>query len=201
MKTKQLVEPRVSGNDLLQNPTSSLEIINAKISTRNCQRERSSPAPLEIINASASISLGKSRDNSSQKQSFPIPYRYHVPFLIALAMKNSASGSIVVGEICKFILENFLNFKADDNQWKNEVYHILATDKCFVNLVDVIKGSFLRRNIGGLWCINPTQLNDVEKGLLTWCKSYRQEILKNMSDPKKLEAIEKGNPYETYVKF
>ncbi|GIX68560.1 forkhead box protein N4 [Caerostris extrusa] len=61
---------------------------------------------------------------------YPKPV-YSYSCLIAMALKNSKTGSLPVNEIYDFMTENFPYFKTAPNGWKNSVRHNLSLNKCF----------------------------------------------------------------------
>merc|ERR1712079_754899 len=65
-----------------------------------------------------------------KENGYPKP-AYSYSCLIALALKNSLTGSMSVSEIYKFMCEHFPYFKTAPSGWKNSVRHNLSLNKCF----------------------------------------------------------------------
>merc|ERR1712037_539237 len=84
--------------------------------------------------------------NEGKENGFPKP-AYSYSCLIALALKNSLTGSLSVSEIYKFMCEHFPYFKTAPSGWKNSVRHNLSLNKCFEKIEKpASNGSHKKRN-------------------------------------------------------
>lgn len=114
------------------------------------------------------------------------PYSYSC--LIAMALRNSDSGTLPVSDIYEFIVENFPYYKTARDGWKNSIRHNLSLNKCFEKIENPTNGS----KKGCLWALNPDKCKKLEEE----CKRCRQRdpvnIRLSMSRPDDLNKIERG---------
>ncbi|XP_042208330.1 forkhead box protein N4-like isoform X2 [Homarus americanus] len=134
---------------------------------------------------------GKPRkDLRPEERVFPKP-AYSYSCLIALALKNSTTGSLPVSEIYSFMCEHFPYFRTAPNGWKNSVRHNLSLNKCFEKIEKpVVAGSNQRK--GCLWALNPAKAHKMDEEVQKWSKKDLQGIKDAMAYPEVLEALERG---------
>lgn len=149
----------------------------------------------ESISTESSKPKPKSKQNTKVSQhvcsenSYPKP-AYSYSCLIAMALKNSKTGSLPVNEIYDFMTENFPYFKTAPTGWKNSVRHNLSLNKCFEKIEKPSKNGTQRK--GYLWAMNPAKVEKMEEELQKWGSKNLAAIKKSMANPERLELIEKG---------
>ncbi|KAF2364455.1 Fork head domain [Trinorchestia longiramus] len=116
---------------------------------------------------------------------------YSYSCLIALALKNSTTGSLPVSEIYSFMCEYFPYFRTAPNGWKNSVRHNLSLNKCFEKIEKpAVSGNNQRK--GCLWALNPDKVHKMDEEIQKWSKKDLQGIRDAMSAPDVLGALERG---------
>ncbi|XP_014237442.1 uncharacterized protein LOC106659400 [Trichogramma pretiosum] len=120
---------------------------------------------------------------------FPKP-AYSYSCLIAMALKNSQTGSLPVSEIYNFMCEHFPYFKTAPNGWKNSVRHNLSLNKCFEKIEKPAGNGNQRK--GCLWAINPAKVAKMDEEVLKWSRKDPLAIKKAMIYPEQLELLERG---------
>lgn len=118
---------------------------------------------------------------------YPKP-AYSYSCLIAMALRNSSTGSLPVNEIYSFMTENFPYFRTAPSGWKNSVRHNLSLNKCFEKIEK--PGSQQRK--GCLWTLNPTRATKMHDELLKWSRKDPAAIRRSMANPERLEMLERG---------
>ncbi|KAF4517496.1 hypothetical protein B566_EDAN004535 [Ephemera danica] len=124
-----------------------------------------------------------------ETKAYPKP-AYSYSCLIALALKNSANGSLPVSEIYNFMCEHFPYFKTAPNGWKNSVRHNLSLNKCFEK-IEKPSGNGSQRK-GCLWAMNPTKTSKMDEEVQKWSRKDPQAIRRAMVCPGQLEMLERG---------
>ncbi|KFB52603.1 AGAP003940-PA-like protein [Anopheles sinensis] len=120
---------------------------------------------------------------------FPKP-AYSYSCLIAMALKNSRSGSLPVSEIYSFMCEHFPYFKTAPNGWKNSVRHNLSLNKCFEKIEKPATNGGQRK--GCLWAMNPSKITKMDEEVQKWSRKDPLAIRRAMVHPDNLEALERG---------
>ncbi|CAH2107107.1 unnamed protein product [Euphydryas editha] len=120
---------------------------------------------------------------------FPKP-AYSYSCLIAMALKNSRTGSLPVSEIYNFMCQHFPYFKTAPNGWKNSVRHNLSLNKCFEKIEKPSTNGSQRK--GCLWAMNPSKVGKMDEEVQKWSRKDPQAIKKAMIYPESLEALERG---------
>ncbi|XP_053602614.1 uncharacterized protein jumu [Plodia interpunctella] len=120
---------------------------------------------------------------------FPKP-AYSYSCLIAMALKNSRTGSLPVSEIYNFMCQHFPYFKTAPNGWKNSVRHNLSLNKCFEKIEKPSQNGSQRK--GCLWAMNPSKVGKMDEEVQKWSRKDPQAIKKAMVYPESLEALERG---------
>ncbi|XP_073817544.1 forkhead box protein N4 jumeau [Musca autumnalis] len=120
---------------------------------------------------------------------FPKP-AYSYSCLIAMALKNSRSGSLPVSEIYSFMCEHFPYFKTAPSGWKNSVRHNLSLNKCFEKIEKPPTNGNQRK--GCLWAMNPERIAKMDEEVQKWSKKDPMAIRNAMVFPEHLEALERG---------
>ncbi|KAJ2938277.1 hypothetical protein O0L34_g17623 [Tuta absoluta] len=126
---------------------------------------------------------------SSKTHEFPKP-AYSYSCLIAMALKNSRTGSLPVSEIYNFMCQHFPYFKTAPNGWKNSVRHNLSLNKCFEKIEKPSTNGSQRK--GCLWAMNPSKVGKMDEEVQKWSRKDPQAIKKAMVCPESLEALERG---------
>lgn len=131
---------------------------------------------------------------------FPKP-AYSYSCLIAMALKNSKTGSLPVSEIYNFMCRHFPFFKTAPNGWKNSVRHNLSLNKCFEKIEKPAVNGAQRK--GCLWAMNESKITKMDEEVQKWSKKDPSAIRRAMSNPSNLEALERGElkfscSYESY---
>eukprot|EP00095_Tigriopus_kingsejongensis_P007636 maker-scaffold1040_size68023-snap-gene-0.20 protein:Tk07636 transcript:maker-scaffold1040_size68023-snap-gene-0.20-mRNA-1 annotation:"forkhead box protein n1" len=136
------------------------------------------------------------RQQAEKENGFPKP-AYSYSCLIALALKNSQTGSMSVSEIYKFMCEHFPYFKTAPSGWKNSVRHNLSLNKCFEKIEKpAVNGSNQRK--GCLWAMNPAKVSKMDEEVLKWSRKDPMAIKKGMLLPHTLESLERGEMIKDY---
>ncbi|XP_055587209.1 forkhead box protein J3 isoform X2 [Uranotaenia lowii] len=115
---------------------------------------------------------------------------YSYSCLIAMALKNSRSGSLPVSEIYSFMCEHFPYFKTAPNGWKNSVRHNLSLNKCFEKIEKPVTNGGQRK--GCLWAMNPAKINKMDDEVQKWSRKDPMAIRRAMVHPEHLDALERG---------
>ncbi|XP_011881357.1 PREDICTED: uncharacterized protein LOC105569471 [Vollenhovia emeryi] len=128
--------------------------------------------------------LTGSRDNS-----YPKP-AYSYSCLIAMALKNSRTGSLPVSEIYNFMCRHFPYFTTAPTGWKNSVRHNLSLNKCFEK-IEKPPGNGSQRK-GCLWAIHPSKVTKMDEEVRKWSRKDPTAIKRAMVNPDQLELLERG---------
>ena len=163
--------------------------------------QRQLPTPItvtQINNLSAMRTLSQRKQQFSSNNRmydediriYPKP-AYSYSCLIAMALKNSRSGSLPVSEIYNFMCKHFPYFKTAPTGWKNSVRHNLSLNKCFEKIEKpAINGS---QRKGCLWAMNPLKIGKMDEEVQKWSRKDPSAIRKAMTNPENLEALERGD--------
>lgn len=168
--------------DLSTNNTTTMKSnFGSLVNNRNLiQRQKQAPL--------LTMSSTKSKPETVPNE-FPKP-AYSYSCLIALALKNSRSGSLPVSEIYSFMCEHFPYFKTAPNGWKNSVRHNLSLNKCFEKIEKPATNGGQRK--GCLWAMNPTKIAKMDDEVQKWSRKDPMAIKKAMVHPEHLESLERG---------
>lgn len=134
-------------------------------------------------------------NNEGKENGYPKP-AYSYSCLIALALKNSHTGSMSVSEIYKFMCEHFPYFKNAPSGWKNSVRHNLSLNKCFEKIEKPASNGSQRK--GCLWAMNPNKIQKMNEEVQKWSRKDPQAIKKGMAMPDSLPALERGEMKKDY---
>ncbi|XP_041742044.2 forkhead box protein N4-like isoform X1 [Coregonus clupeaformis] len=132
------------------------------------------------------------QDLLQQPNAFPKPI-YSYSCLIAMALKNSRTGSLPVSEIYGFMKEHFPYFKTAPDGWKNSVRHNLSLNKCFQKVENKQGGSSSTRK-GCLWALNPAKINKMEEEMQKWKRKDLTAIRRSMANPDELDRLITDRP-------
>uniref|UniRef100_A0A1B6CS16 Fork-head domain-containing protein n=1 Tax=Clastoptera arizonana TaxID=38151 RepID=A0A1B6CS16_9HEMI len=131
-------------------------------------------------------------NNDELCKEYPKP-AYSYSCLIAMALKNSRSGSLPVSEIYSFMCDHFPYFKTAPNGWKNSVRHNLSLNKCFEKIEKPqAPGSCGTQRKGCLWAMNPAKIAKMDDEVAKWSRKDPSAIKKAMVNPENLELLERG---------
>ncbi|KAE8747189.1 hypothetical protein FOCC_FOCC006056 [Frankliniella occidentalis] len=131
----------------------------------------------------------KYSDSDLDNKAYPKP-AYSYSCLIAMALKNSKSGSLPVSDIYSFMCEHFPYFKTAPNGWKNSVRHNLSLNKCFEKIEKPAGNGSQRK--GCLWAMNPAKIAKMDDEVQKWSRKDPMAIKKAMIFPENLELLERG---------
>lgn len=111
-----------------------------------------------------SSSLMNSTSTPTAKSRYELMYlkpkpKIPMPFLIALALKNSHNGYLLTAEICNFISEHFPYYRTASEDWKHNTRNHLSSSKYFRKIY--------RKNISDgrskySWKMNPSKINQMD---------------------------------------
>uniref|UniRef100_A0A8C7SJL1 Forkhead box N4 n=1 Tax=Oncorhynchus mykiss TaxID=8022 RepID=A0A8C7SJL1_ONCMY len=133
------------------------------------------------------------QDLLQQPKAFPKPI-YSYSCLIAMALKNSRTGSLPVSEIYGFMKEHFPYFKTAPDGWKNSVRHNLSLNKCFEKEENKQGGSSSTSRKGCLWALNPSKINKMEEEMQKWKRKDLTAIRHSMANPDELDRLITDRP-------
>ncbi|XP_078741309.1 forkhead box protein N4-like, partial [Lampetra fluviatilis] len=133
---------------------------------------------------------------SLHHKAFPKPI-YSYSCLIAIALKNSRSGSLTVSEIYSFLMDTFPYFRTAPDGWKNSVRHNLSLNKCFekvehkmgapsLSTSSSTSSSTTSSRKGCLWTLNPARGDKMEEEILKWKRKDPSSIRRSMARPGEL---------------
>lgn len=125
---------------------------------------------------------GLKDSSKSQDKAYPKPL-FSYSCLIAMALKNSDSGTLPVSEIYKFMMGKFPYFKTAPDGWKNSVRHNLSLNKAFCKL-ERPQGASQRK--GCLWSLKPERREQMDKEIRKWKKKHAEAIRASMANPEEL---------------
>uniref|UniRef100_A0A8C6Q8M4 Forkhead box N4 n=4 Tax=Nothobranchiidae TaxID=405002 RepID=A0A8C6Q8M4_NOTFU len=118
-------------------------------------------------------------------------YMYFCSCLIAMALKNSKTGSLPVSEIYSFMKEHFPYFKTAPDGWKNSVRHNLSLNKCFEKVENKTSSSSRK---GCLWALNPAKIDKMEEEMQKWKRKDLPAIRRSMANPDELDKLITDRP-------
>uniref|UniRef100_A0A8D0E702 Forkhead box N4 n=1 Tax=Salvator merianae TaxID=96440 RepID=A0A8D0E702_SALMN len=121
---------------------------------------------------------------------YPKPI-YSYSCLIAMALKNSKTGSLPVSEIYSFMKEHFPYFKTAPDGWKNSVRHNLSLNKCFEKVENKMSGTSRK---GCLWALNPAKIDKMEEEMQKWKRKDLAAIQRSMANPEELDKLITDRP-------
>ncbi|XP_061458584.1 forkhead box protein N4 [Rhineura floridana] len=125
-----------------------------------------------------------------QAKHYPKPI-YSYSCLIAMALKNSQTGSLPVSEIYSFMKEHFPYFKTAPDGWKNSVRHNLSLNKCFEKVENKLSGTSRK---GCLWALNPAKIGKMEEEMQKWKRKDLASIHRSMANPAELDKLITDRP-------
>lgn len=162
------------------------------------QRHLSPPVTVAQINHITSVrtitqarkqQLNNTRIYDDEIRTYPKP-AYSYSCLIAMALKNSRTGSLPVSEIYNFMCKHFPYFKTAPTGWKNSVRHNLSLNKCFEKIEKPAINGTQRK--GCLWAMNPSKISKMDEEVQKWSRKDPMAIRKAMVNPENLESLERG---------
>jgi hypothetical protein len=118
-------------------------------------------------NASETDAPVSSPAEGSASETFEKPV-FSYSCLIAMALKNSETGSLPVNEIYAYILEKFPYFRSAPDGWKNSIRHNLSLNKCFEKIENPTVNGGSRK--GCLWGLNPAKADKMDEEIAKWIK-------------------------------
>ncbi|KZC08888.1 PREDICTED: uncharacterized protein LOC107187009 [Dufourea novaeangliae] len=176
---------RVQNFKVLQSPSQTSQHLRKQIYNNNVH-----VSPGTTATVAAVMKREKEFDLSDyDDKAYPKP-AYSYSCLIAMALKNSQTGSLPVSEIYNFMCEHFPYFKTAPNGWKNSVRHNLSLNKCFEKIEKPAGNGNQRK--GCLWAINPAKVAKMDEEVQKWSRKDPLAIKKAMICPDHLELLERG---------
>ncbi|XP_022167444.1 uncharacterized protein LOC111031700 [Myzus persicae] len=158
------------------------------------------PGHYKIVRPKQQIKPIQSRINGNKTNEnmglYPRP-TYSYSCLIAMALKNSSSGSLPVSEIYNFMCKHFPYFKTASSGWKNSVRHNLSLNKCFEKIEKPIGSTGAPRK-GCLWTMNPSKISKMDDEMQKWSRKDPSAIRRSMLNPEHLDLLERGEMNECY---
>uniref|UniRef100_A0A8D2MXD1 Forkhead box N4 n=1 Tax=Zonotrichia albicollis TaxID=44394 RepID=A0A8D2MXD1_ZONAL len=124
---------------------------------------------------------------------YPKPI-YSYSCLIAMALKNSKTGSLPVSEIYSFMKEHFPYFKTAPDGWKNSVRHNLSLNKCFEKVENKLSGTSRK---GCLWALNPAKIDKMEEEMQKWKRKDLAAIHRSMANPGRAHIPHPAHPWHS----
>lgn len=124
--------------------------------------------------------INSNRLCDGNEHQYPKP-AYSYSCLIAMALKNSQTGSLPVSEIYNFMCRHFPYFKTAPNGWKNSVRHNLSLNKCFEKIEKPAINGAQRK--GCLWAMNPAKIIKMDEEVQKWSRKDPTAIRKAMVNP------------------
>lgn len=160
------------------------------------QRQLNSPVTVAQISNLGTVRTITTSNHAARKQqmndyrlieeedtrAYPKP-AYSYSCLIAMALKNSKTGSLPVSEIYNFMCKHFPYFKTAPSGWKNSVRHNLSLNKCFEKIEKPAPNGAQRK--GCLWAMNPEKINKMDEEVQKWSRKDPSAIRKAMVNPGK----------------
>uniref|UniRef100_A0A8B9T8W4 Forkhead box N4 n=1 Tax=Anas platyrhynchos TaxID=8839 RepID=A0A8B9T8W4_ANAPL len=120
---------------------------------------------------------------------YPKPI-YSYSCLIAMALKNSKTGSLPVSEIYSFMKEHFPYFKPP-MAGRIPVRHNLSLNKCFEKVENKMSGTSRK---GCLWALNPAKIDKMEEEMQKWKRKDLAAIHRSMANPEELDKLITDRP-------
>lgn len=110
--------------------------------------------------------------------------------LIAMALRNSHTGSLRVSEIYSFMCEHFPYFRTTTDDWKRSTRNALSANACFTKIEHKSSDAVSRYKC--LWTIKPSEINGFEeKWKIQACRTPKL-IHDAMAVPENLPALQRG---------
>ncbi|KAF7385819.1 hypothetical protein HZH66_011661 [Vespula vulgaris] len=175
-------------------PSAAIPVLQSQPSQQQPQHVRkqiyNNNVHVSTTSSPAISTINKEFDLSDYEDKlYPKP-AYSYSCLIAMALKNSQTGSLPVSEIYNFMCEHFPYFKTAPNGWKNSVRHNLSLNKCFEKIEKPAGNGNQRK--GCLWAINPAKIAKMDEEVQKWSRKDPLAIKKAMIYPDHLELLERG---------
>lgn len=133
----------------------------------------------QTVQRKSLVNLQKKEDTPDMRP-YPKP-AYSYSCLIAMALKNSKTGSLPVSEIYSFMCKHFPYFKTAPSGWKNSVRHNLSLNKCFEKIEKPALNGQQRK--GCLWAMNPAKISKMDEEVQKWSRKDPNAIKKAMVNP------------------
>ncbi|CAK9826776.1 Forkhead box protein N4 [Anthophora retusa] len=175
---------RVQNFKVLQSPNQTPQHVRKQIYNNNVHVNSGAANTVATLKREKEFDLSDYDDKP-----YPKP-AYSYSCLIAMALKNSQTGSLPVSEIYNFMCEHFPYFKTAPNGWKNSVRHNLSLNKCFEKIEKPAGNGNQRK--GCLWAINPAKVAKMDEEVQKWSRKDPLAIKKAMIYPDHLELLERG---------
>lgn len=119
---------------------------------------------------------------------YPKPI-YSYACLVAMALKNSRNGSLLVSEIYDFLRAHFPYFRTAPAAWKNAVRHALSWTVFFKKIDNGGDNNHGRKSV---WIIDPAKIGQIDTEIQNFLAKYPVINRKAMAAPDKLPAILRG---------
>uniref|UniRef100_A0A8D0EF93 Fork-head domain-containing protein n=1 Tax=Strix occidentalis caurina TaxID=311401 RepID=A0A8D0EF93_STROC len=113
------------------------------------------------------------------------PLNYCV--LIALALRNSASGSLTAQQIYQFTRQHFPFFQVASKGWKNTIRHNLCFSSCFEKTAGLVCGEGKRKSC--LWELTPEGRRKFQEEVEALPKEALDMVRQSMSKPNLMRSL------------
>lgn len=156
--------------------------INAPVTITSISNNSLRAVPTTNHTTARKQQFNNNRLYEEEERSYPKP-AYSYSCLIAMALKNSETGSLPVSEIYNFMCKHFPYFKTAPSGWKNSVRHNLSLNKCFEKIEKPAPNGAQRK--GCLWAMNPAKISKMDEEVRKWSRKDPVAIRKAMVNPGK----------------
>lgn len=167
---------------ILKPPAKRSRILNQENETSN--------SDVDSVNGNDVLVSTTTAPSSVAASEKPIKPMISYPLLVAMALKNSRNGSLLVFEIYSFVCEHFPYFRSATEDWKRSIRYNLTSSPCFEKIKP--DGLAVVAPCRWHWRIKPSKVADIDEKLRM--QSHRNPALVEsaMARPENLPALYRG---------